>query len=121
MSFLSNIINAVKTIITGVKTRKVTDLIVDLVAYIPGIIRDITKVMDMKKDGFDKEEYKQLINDALLEFDSLTGSEEGAQHLIKNMPPQVEEETLDAFKTILRNLLYQKIGIDGYTTNTEEE
>lgn len=112
MNLFSPISDMVKNVILGIKKIPLSQLILNVVGYIPAILTNIQKIIDMKKDGFNKIEQWQLVNDALDEFDRLTGDE--GQTLIADMPKIKEEETLDALKLVIQNLIGHKLKIDGY-------
>ena len=107
MSLFSNIFKAVKTVVEEIRTVPITQLMLDIVGYVPGVIKEIMNVIDMNQDGLSKEELKKLIDDSLLEFDNITGIE--GFTIIPGMNKEREEETLDALSTVIRNLCYMKL------------
>lgn len=112
-----NLSNLVKTVVNVVKgTRKISwsTLMMDLVGFIPGIIRDLDNVIAMKKDGMTPDEYKELIDAAMVEFDAATGTD--GLSVIPGMPLEQQEIALDHFKNFLRAILYNRAGVKGYTT-----
>ncbi len=121
MSLLGTIIDAVTTVTKGIRRVSFPVLFVDLISYVPKIINQISELINMKKDGYSKDELKELVDSALTDFDNVTGltglDENGkptGKSIIYGMPLDKQEETLDAFKIVLRNLLYNKIGVKGY-------
>ena len=112
MSLFTNIINAVKTVIGGFRKVPISQVILDIIGYIPNILIEIQNLINIKKDGFNKEEQFQLCLEALDEFDNLTGQE--GLTVIKDMPKDKEEETLDCLKKVIENMVGHKLKIEGY-------
>lgn len=112
MSIFSNIIGAVRAVVEGIRNVPITDLFVDLISYVPGIIRDVKNLINTL-DNPTVEDKKRLVDDALLEFDNNTGLD--GLKLIKGMNPEKIEETLDHFKEFVRNIIYAEIGVEGYS------
>jgi hypothetical protein len=116
---LSNLVKAVVAVVKG--TRKVTwsTLMVDLMGFIPGVLRDLDRVIEMKKDGMSPDEYKELIDAAMSEFDAATGVD--GLSVIPGMPVDQQEIALDHFKKFLTVVLYNRAGVKGFTDAPETD
>ena len=94
---------------------KFTDIILDVVAYIPTILRIFNDYKEKQKDGFTAEEYKEFIDMSLQDFDNATGLT--GLDVIPNLPQDKEEIALDHLKEFMRIILYCQAGVKGYTSN----
>lgn len=116
MSLFSPLVNIVKTIIEQVKGQNgnVITFITKLVSYVPNLISSINQVITMKSnDGkITPDELKVLVNEALSEFDAVTG-QEGLSFFGSNTPEEKasEEKALDHFKEFIRFTVYRQYGI----------
>ena len=106
MSIFKDIFGLVAGIVKGIKGgTSIVDLMIQTVLKIPDMIGQIT--------GLAKADAKEKIDEGLLGFDEMTGTD-GVIDLIKTLPQDKEEEALDHFKEFLRVILYNKSKIEGY-------
>ena len=80
-----------------------TELLMKVVGFIPEVIANVGLIEDMSTP--------EKVDQALEAFDDYTGSEVGALDIIKDMPPDKEEEVFDAIKVIVRNMAYCKLKV----------
>lgn len=114
---LGSIINAVVAVIKGTRKISWSTLMTDLISYIPGVIRDLDRVIQAKKDGWTPDELKDIIDRAMAEFDIATGTD--GLSLIPGMPLPQQELALDAFKQFLTLILYNRAKLEGYYVKDE--
>ena len=124
-SLFSPFINIVKTVIKIVSGRSggIEDVIFKFIKYIPQLLNSITTIIDMRnsENELSPDELKILIDEALIEFDDLTG-ETGLSFIPENIRNiDVEEQALDNFKEFLRGMLYMiyKIVPSDFENETE--
>ena len=107
MSIFKSLIGAIVQTVKALKGGcSLTNVLMELAMKIPTIIGEA-----LNFTGADAEVKIDL---ALSDFDALTGSDEGALDLIKDMPAVIEEETLDAFKDFVGNIAKCKAKVPGY-------
>jgi hypothetical protein len=118
LNFFNSMVKTVENVIKGIRSTNFTTMMVDLVGTVPDLIKEFRALWDVKKDGITVDEYKQIIDDGLEAFDNATGlDDQGVKQLslIKGMPIDKQEETLDALKIVIRNILYCEAKVTGYT------
>jgi len=109
MALFGAIFGLVETVIKGIKNIPVSDLILGIIGFIPGIIKDVEEIVNDTKDGISKEEAYKMVCAGLEQFDRITGEE--GMTIIRDMSKPMEEETLDALKTVIKNVCYVKLKI----------
>lgn len=108
----TKLINAVKSV-TG-KTRSIDfiHLMTDLIGFLPGIIKDF-KAIFVSKEQLTWQQKQEIVDSELEYFDEATGDD--GMSLIPGMGKTTQEQTLDHFKEMMRNILYAQAGVPGYT------
>lgn len=108
MSIFKDLFNVAKTIVKTVAGGggSITDLIMSIAMQLPNLISQVK--------GFIGADAKLKIDEGLEGFDELTGTDEGAIDLVKDLPADKEEEALDHLKELIRILAYSKAKVDGY-------
>lgn len=117
LNFFKAIVDAVTAVVKGIRNVNFPTLVIDLIGYIPNLIKEFSALLDIKKGGVTGQEAVQLINDGLEAFDNATGvDDDGNKKLsvIHGMPIEKQEETLDAFKLLIKNIMYCKAKVRGY-------
>lgn len=115
MGLFSPLTSVIKTIIDVVAGRggSIGDIMYRFIKYLPDLLASVTKVIDMKNSNgqLSTLEIKVLIDDAMSEFDSLTGVE-GMSFIPKDKRNAVvEEQALDDFVKFMTGMLYMLYSI----------
>lgn len=115
MGLFSSLTGVVKTIVDVVagKGGSIGDVMYRFIKYLPELLTSVTKIIDMKNsDGqLSPLEIKILIDEAMTEFDSLTGID-GMSFIPKDKRNAVvEEQALDDFVKFMTGMLYMLYGI----------
>jgi hypothetical protein len=107
MSILQGLLNVAMTFCKSIIVKpKLTHILMLLVKFIPDVIASVGQIGGMSD--------KEKVDDALASFDAVTGIDEGAFDLLKDLPPDIEEQFMDHFKEIVRILAYNRLEVDGY-------
>ena len=110
MNLFRPFVEIVEFVVNTVKQGfTVKDFLIGLLGYLPRFIASVESIVDMAGNGVDSAERKRLIDDALVQFDNLTGQE--GVRLIKDVKPEVEEVALDHLKEFCRTILYARFNI----------
>lgn len=105
MSFLTAAFKIATGLARGLSGKvKLTDVLLTTVAQLPAAIRSFTE--------FKGDDAEARINEALELFDASTGVE--GITIFGDMPPLIEEQTLDALKLFAGNLAKNKAKVPGY-------
>jgi hypothetical protein len=112
MSIFHNIVGVLRKTVEGILDKMpISELVVKMLFYIPDIIKEIKNIIKKSSNGLTSDEIKEIIDSGLIEFDELTGVE--GIKLLKDIIPSSggEEQTLDLFKFLTRNILYGHFNI----------
>lgn len=112
MSIFHNIVAVLRKTVEGILDKMpIHEIVVKMLFYIPDIIKEIKNIIKKSSNGLSPNEIKEIIDSGLKEFDDLTGVE--GIKLLKDVIPTTggEEQTLDLFKYMTRNILYGHFGI----------
>jgi hypothetical protein len=85
---------------------KFTDVFMRVVTWIPELVNQIRSVGEMST--------KEKIDEALRSVDDLTGVDDGALDLVRDLPADKEELLFDHLSEVIRILAYNKIKLAGY-------
>lgn len=85
---------------------KFTDVFMRVVTWIPELVNQIRSVGEMST--------KEKIDEALRSVDDLTGVDDGAFDLVRDLPADKEELLFDHLSEVIRILAYNKIKLAGY-------
>jgi len=107
MSLFTTLIGTVISTVKMVKDKaKFTEIAMELVTKLPGIIMDMI--------SFNKIDNAEKLDEALAEVDLRTGIDDGAIDIVKDLPADKEEALFDHLKGMIEILGKNKLKVEGY-------
>jgi len=85
---------------------KFSDVFMRVLSWVPDLVNQVRGIGGMST--------KEKIDEALQSMDDLTGVDDGALDLIRDLPADKEEALFDHLTEVIRILSYNKLELEGY-------
>ena len=83
-----------------------SDVFMRVLSWVPDLVNQVRGIGGMST--------KEKIDEALRSLDDLTGLDDGALDLIRDLPADKEEALFDHLTEVIRILSYNKLELEGY-------